>query len=343
MPPALLLRIAYNRGMRKVGAAYLLLAVCPLLLAAARTAPPLVEIAAIPLPGVEGRIDHLAIDLQAKRLYVAALGHGTVEVLDLRNNRHEKSVPGFEEPQGIGVVPGTSEVAVANGQGAGVDFRAGGDLHLIRRVPLGEDADNVRVDDAARRVYVGYGSGAIAALDAADGRKAGEVPVGGHPESFQLESTGPRLFVNVPTARRVVVLDRRQMKVVDTWPVIAAGANYPMALDEAGHRLFIGCRTPAVALVYDTRSGRQTGSVAIAGDTDDLFWDAVRQRLYVAAGEGYLDVIEFAGSAPRRTAHLASAPGARTSLYVPALNRLYLAVPHRGSQRTEIRIFEARE
>jgi DNA-binding beta-propeller fold protein YncE len=316
----------------------------PLLAFAARAGDsPLVQVASIPLPGVQGRIDHLAVDLRSQRLYVAALGNNTVEVLGLRTNRHESSVAGFKEPQGIAVVPEPSAVVVANGQGEGAEFRSGGDLRLIRGVPLGDDADNVRVDAKATRVYVGYGSGAIAALDASDGRKLGEVPVGGHPESFQLEAAGPRIFVNVPTARLISVIDRGQMKTVASWSVTAAAANYPMALDEAGHRVFIGCRNPPLVLVYDTESGKQVGSVEIAGDTDDLFWDAQRQRLYVTAGEGFIDVLQSAGGTLRRTAHLASAAGARTSLFVAALGRLYVAVPHRGSQPAEIRVFEARD
>ncbi len=316
----------------------------PLLAFAARAGgPPLVQVASIPLPGVQGRIDHLAVDVQSQRLYVAALGNNTVEVLDLKTNRHEKSVGGFKEPQGIGVVAETSAVVVANGQGEGAEFRAGGDLRLIRGVPLGDDADNVRVDAKAKRVYVGYGSGAIAALDGRDGRKLGEVPVGGHPESFQLEAGGPRIFVNVPTARHILVINRAQMTISATWPVTVAAANYPMALDESGHRVFVGCRKPPVVLVYDTESGKQVDSVEIAGDTDDLFWDAQRQRLYVTAGEGFIDVLQSAGGTLQRTAHLASAAGARTSLFVPTLGRLYLAVPHRGTQPAEIRVFEARD
>jgi hypothetical protein len=133
------------------------------------------------------------------------------------------------------------------------------------------------------------------------------------------------------------------MQLVATWPVTTAAANYPMALDETGHRLFVGCRKPAVVLIYDTESGKQTGSVTIAGDTDDLFWDGMRQRLYVSAGEGFIDVLEAGPSGLRRTIQIPTAAGARTSLFVPALNRLFLAVPHRGSQTAEIRVYEARE
>lgn len=312
-------------------------------LARAEETKALVQVGVIPLPRVEGRIDHLAVDVAAQRLYVAALGNNTVEVLDLAAGRRVTSVSGFKEPQGIGIVPEPPQVVVANGLGRGAEFRAPEDLHLVRSVALGDDSDNVRVDAQAKRVYVGYGDGAIAAIDATTGRKVADVPVGGHPESFQLEASAPRLFVNVPAARHISVIDRVQMKVVDTWPVTEAAANYPMALDEAGHRVFIGCRKPAVVLIYDTQSGKQAGSAAIGGDTDDLFWDAKRQRLYVSAGEGFIDVLQADGAAFARTTHVRTAAGARTSLFVPALNRLYLAVPHRGSQVAEIRIYEVRE
>jgi hypothetical protein len=162
-----------------------------------------------------------------------------------------------------------SQVVVTNGQGGAVEFRTGDDLHVTNSIVVGEDADNVRHDVAAKRIYVGYGSGAIAVIDATDGRKLGEVPVGGHPESLQLEARGPRLFVNAPTARQIAVIDRSVMKLVATWPVTEAAPNYPMALDEAGHRLFIGCRRPARVFIVDTASGKTVGSVEAVGDTDD--------------------------------------------------------------------------
>ena len=216
------------------------------------------------------------------------------------------------------------------------DYRAGA------TVRLGDDSDNVRYDAAAKRLYVGFGSGALAAIDPSDGRVLAQVKLPAHPESFQLEREGTRVFVNVPTARQVVVVDRASMKVTGTWPVATADANYPMSLDEAGHRLFIGCRRPAKALVVDTGSGKEVGSFDIVGDTDDLFYDATRKRIYVSGGGGYLDVFQNEGANRfTRLAHIVTASGARTSLFVPEQGRLYLAVPHRGSQKAEIRVYEA--
>lgn len=300
-------------------------------------------IGAIELPRVEGRIDHLAFDPASQRLFVAALGNDTVEVLDLKNNSHLQSLSGFREPQGVAVAAGNVEaVAVANGQGPGIQFIDSG-LRLGQTVALGDDSDNVRYDAVAARLYVGFGSGALAAVDAASGKVLGDVRLAGHPESFQLEKSGARIFVNVPSASHIAIVDRRMMKVIATWPVVEAKSNYPMALDEANHRVFIGCRRPAKALMYDTTTGKLAASFEIVGDTDDLFYDAGRKRLYVSGGEGYLDVFEDRGAnAFVRTAHIATAAGARTSLFVPELNRLYLAVPHRGSQKAEIRVYEAR-
>jgi DNA-binding beta-propeller fold protein YncE len=294
------------------------------------------------MPGVEGRIDHLAVDPTGQRLFVAALGNNTVEVLDVDKGVHVKSLAGFREPQGIALAADANVVAVANGQGEGVQLVDAKDYRMGKSIRLGDDSDNVRYDAAAKKLYVGYGGGALAALST-EGQVLGTVKLAGHPESFQLESKGPRIFVNVPTANHVAVIDRDSMKVVATWPV-SAKANYPMALDDAGHRAFIGCRRPAKILIYDTTTGKEIGASDIVGDTDDMFYDQKRKRLYVAGGEGFIDVFDAqAPTALKRSSRVPTADGARTALFAPALGRLYLAVPHRGSQRAEIRVFEARD
>ena len=301
----------------------------------------LAPVGTIELPRVDGRIDHLTFDAASQRLFVAALGNNTVEVLDIKAGKHLKSLPGFREPTGITVVSDAKLVAVANGQGEGVQF-IDNDYRIAQAVRLGDDSDNVRYDAAAKRIYVGFGSGALAAISTADAKVVGEAKLAGHPESFQLERTGTRIFVNVPTANQIAVVDRGSMKVIATWPVATAKANFPMALDEANHRLIIGCRRPAKALVYDTASGKELAAFDIVGDTDDLFYDAARKRLYVSGGDGFIDVFQ-SDDANRftRLAHIATAAGARTSLFVPDLSRLFLAVPHRGNQRAEIRVYEA--
>ncbi len=295
---------------------------------------------AIELPEVKGRIDHLALDSSQQRLFVAALGNNSVEVIDLRTAKVVKSLAGFHEPQGIAVIPELRAIAVANGKSGDLQLFNARSFRPLRTVPLSRNADNVRSDPITRRVYVGHGSGIITAVDPANGRVAARVRLAGHPESFELERSGSRIFANVPDAGHIAVIDRTTMTVAATWVLAGARANYPMALDEPHHRLFIGCRQPARVLVYDTSTGHQVASFEIDHDTDDLFFDPVRRCLYVTCGEGFLDVFQQ-GDADRftRSARVPTAAGARTSLFVPAENQLYLDVPHRGAQKAEIRLY----
>ena len=293
----------------------------------------------IAMPGVEGRIDHLSIDLEGNRLFVAALGNNTMEVIDTKQMRSSASVRGLHEPQGIRYLPDRRRVVVANGGDGSAVFFDGASLARLGTGKFSGDADNVRYDPDAHRVYVGYGSGALGILDT-DGRILGTLRLGAHPESFQLEASGPRIFINVPSVGHVAVVDRQKGTVTATWPVSGAGANYPMALDETNHRLFLGCRSPARLLVYDTATGRQTTTVDIVGDTDDLFYDAARRRIYVLGGAGAITVIDQ--QAPDRYRVIETRPtaaGARTGLFVAETGQLFLAVPHRGAQRAEIRVY----
>lgn len=304
---------------------------------------PLELAATIPMPAVKGRIDHLAIDLRRHRLFVAALGNGTVEVLDVERNRREKSVSGFGEPQGVLYLPEPDRLYVTNGNAGRVDILDGDSLAAIKRIEKLGDADNVRYDAAGHKVLVGYGKGALRMLDAGSGDSAGDIRLSGHPESFQLERNGSRIFVNVPDARHVAVVDRAKRGVNATWDVPGARANYPMALDEAGRRLFVGTRSPALMLVYDIDSGKVVTKLSIGGDTDDIFFDAARKRVYVICGEGRVDVLRQ--ETADRYAHEASmetAPRARTGLFVPETGKLYVAAPAVGTSLARLLVYRVR-
>jgi DNA-binding beta-propeller fold protein YncE len=295
----------------------------------------------IPMPRVEGRIDHMAADVAGQRLFVAALGNNSVEVLDLKAGTSIRSVPGFAEPQGIAYVPELNRVFIANGQDGTCRILDGQSLQTISSLQCGEDADNVRYDAKAGRIYVGYGDGALAVLDAKTGAKLTDIKLSGHPESFRLETGGPRIFVNVPKADHIAVLDRDKGEVIATWPLKEARSNFPLILDEANHRLFAGCRNPARVLVYDYATGKLVTSFTISRDTDDLFFDAANKSLYVSCGQGAIDAIQQTDADHYTAAKpVPTATGARTSLFVPELRILCLAVPHRGDQRAEVRIYK---
>jgi hypothetical protein len=187
-----------------------------------------------------------------------------------------------------------------------------------------------------------HGSGALAFVDA-DGKQSGEIVVDAHPESFQLEKNGTRVFVNVPDKREIQVADIVKTTVLGSWPTTAAGSCFPMALDEAHHRLFTGCRSPARLLVFDITSGKSVASLEIVGDTDDLFYDAARRRVYVIGGQGFIDVLQQKDADHyERIARYPTPSGTRTGLFVPEWGKLFATVPHRGSQSAEILAYDAK-
>ena len=294
----------------------------------------------IPLENVDGRIDHLAVDIPGARLFVAALGNNTVEVVDLKAGKKLESLKGFAEPQGLLYVPDIDRLFIANGDDGSCRILDGHSFKLLEKADLGKDADNVRYDARNKRVYVGYGSGGLAALDPLTGAKLADISLPGHPESFRLEQVGSRIFVNVPSANQIAVADRESGKIIAKWPLSEARSNFPLALDEANHRVFVGCRNPAKLLIYD-EGGRLAGSVSISGDTDDLFYDPESKLIYVSCGQGSIDIVsQKSADEYVKIAALPEPPGSRTSLFVPELKVLCLAVPHRGAQPAEIRVFK---
>ncbi len=294
----------------------------------------------IPLSNAEGRLDHMAIDLKGERLFVVALGNNSLEVLDLRAGKHLRRNPGLKEPQGVVYIPELGKIVVANGGDGSCNIFDADSFRLVEMVKFSNDADNVRYDPRTRYVYVGYGKGALGIIDTNDWKHIGDVRLAGHPESFQLEEATPQIFINIPTANQIAVVDRRKLTAIATWPLVGVKANFPMALDEINHRLFIGCRQPPKIIVYDTESGKEATRFDIAGDVDDIFFDSARKRIYASCGEGFLNIFQQNDADHYITlARISTAAGARTSLFVPELKRLYLAIPHRRGQQAEIRVY----
>src|SRR6266702_3501618 len=186
----------------------------------------------ISLPGVEGRIDHMELDAAGERLFVCALGNNTVEVLDLRKGERIHSITGLGAPQGIAYIPELNRFFVANDKGGIFKIYDGKSYQTVGELDFKDDADNVRYDEGAKRIYVGFGSGGIAIVNAGDGKRVGSIKLAAHPESFELEKHGRRIFVNVPNAGHVAVIDRDKGEVTATWKTDAESANFPMAFDE---------------------------------------------------------------------------------------------------------------
>lgn len=254
-----------------------------------------------------------------------------------------KSIPitGLGSPQGITYIPGADRIFVANDQGGVCKIFDGESYAQVAELSFKDDADNVRYDDVAKRIYVGFGSGGIAVINAADGKQVGAIKLSSHPEAFELEKRGKRIFVNVPNSRHVAVIDRAKGEVIATWKTDLAFANFPMALDETNHRLFVGCRRPSKLLVFNTDSGEIVARIDIDGDTDEVFYDAKHRRIYAVCGAGKIDTIEQTDpNSYKALTKIETAAGARTGLFVPERDTLFVAVPHLEAQRAEIRAYE---
>lgn len=307
--------------------------------------------ASIPLRNVKGRIDHLAADIREKRLFVAAVANHSVEVIDLQSARRVHSIENLPEPQGVLYEPSTDRLYVACALDGSVRIFDGRTFRLLSTVKFPDDADNLRYDSARSKVVVGYagakqlrgrpeGSGGLGFIDLS-GKKTSDIEIDAHPESFQIEHNGRRIFVNVPEKNEIEVVDGEKGSVITKWPVSAEN-NFPMALDEAHHRMFVGCWKPLALLVFDTETGKQTASAEISGKTDDLFYDSDRARIYVLTSQGFLDVFQQRDSDHYgRIARYPTPAGTQTGLFVREWSQLFAAVRQQSDQDAEVRIYRA--
>ena len=322
----------------------IIVGILPFLFAAlvnAQTNKPLKLEKTIQLPDVQGRIDHMSIDVKGQRLFVSALGNNTVEVIDLKAGKRANTISGLKEPQGVLYVPGSGRLYVASSKDGTVKIFDATQLKLLKTVEYSDDADNLRYDSSRERIYVGFGDGALGELDS-DGKKIGEIKLDSHPESFQLEKNSARIYVNLPKSRKIAVLDREKGTVLTTWGTGMSFNNYPMALDEQNHRLFVVTRLPARLLVMDTSSGKTVQTLSAVGDCDDVFYDQSRKRIYASGGEGAISVFEQQDADHyKEVGRIATVKGARTSFFSLDLSRLYLAVRRQGSSTAMIQVFEA--
>lgn len=319
----------------------LLLAVASPTAAPAQNAPgaagALVQQQTISLPNVKGRIDHLAIDPAGNRLFVAEHDNGTVDVVDLAKGQAAGRIGGLSEPQGVAYLADSSRIAVADGGDGSVRFFDGATLKPLGTVDLGDDADNIRLGPASGQIVVGYGEGGLAYIDPKGPTLTRRIMLAGHPESFQLEAQDDRAFVNVPTAGGIYVVDLKSGKAAKI-STKGLGANFPMALGPLPGMVAVAFRAPSkVALVDATR-----GIVASAdscADADDIFIDGQRNRLYVACGDGGIDVFDVGPSKLAPAGRVATSDGARTAFFDAASDRLFVAAPARNGADAKIMVF----
>lgn len=281
------------------------------------------------LPGVAGRIDHLAVDPVHHRVFVAEIANGSVDVVDL-DTGVSRRISHLPEPQGVVYLPMLDQIAVACGGDGTVSFYNAQSLGLIGRVKVGGDADNLRIMPGTGQLTVGYGAGAIAVIDPRTRAVIRTFALPAHPEGFQIDAEGGRIFVNLPNAGALAVIDLATGKA-GTKVRTPHMLTFPMALDpRPGGSIAIVSRLPTHITLFDPESGTIRHDLATCGDADDVFLDAKRRRWYVSCGAGSVDVFTETAKGMARYGTVKTGPGARTSLFMADLDRLIVAMPARG-------------
>lgn len=305
----------------------------------------------IPLPNVKGRIDHMDVDVKGKRLFVAGLENDSVEVVDLQAGKCVKSIPGFQKPQGIAYVESVNKVFVASGGDGMLCVFRGDTLELLDSIKLDLGANRVAYDARKKLLYVGYGGkdagkeyGEVGIIDARKDKKLYDIQVAAHPAEFLLDKPGKRLFVLVPIANKVQVIDTKRREVTATWPVSSQRPG-DAAYDESTQRLFLGTRTPPEMIAMDAKTGKEVASLPTVDGMDGVYFDTTRKRIYISGGRGLDTGYVYAyqqmdANSYGTTSKIPTKPGAGTSFWSPELNRYYVAAPAHDNEQAAVLVFE---
>jgi len=311
---------------------------------------PLRLVQTISLPNVKGRLDHMDVDVNGKRLFVAGLENGTFEVVDLQAGKWVRSIPGFKKPQGALVVLEFNKLFVASGDDGMLRVFRGDTLELIDSIHLEPGPNRVVYEPKSKLVYVGYGGkdagkdyGEVGIIDARNDKLVGDIRVVAHPSELLLDKTGTTLFAFISIANQLQVIDTNKRQVLSTWPVTSQHPG-DAAFDESTSRLFIGTHSPAEMIAMDSKSGKEVAHLPTAEGMDGVYFDSLRKRVYVSGGRdlpaGFVyvyqqkdaDHYETIGKIPTRG-------GAGTSVWSSELNHYYVAAPADDKEDAAILVY----
>ena len=315
--------------------------------ASAQTLPPALQLSkTISLTGVQGKFDHFAIDLSGRRLFVAATSNHSVEVIDLATDKVQQSISGLGKPHGLAWVPETGSLYVADGSLAELRVYKGTPLVLAGTIKLSDDADDMVYDAANHLLFVGHGGSDaanpanVAVVDTDRFALIANLPVATHPEALEIDLQSQRVFANIADSNEVAVIGTATRAISTLWKVTKAADNVPLAYDGEHKLLFVACRTPGLVIALDARTGQEVASQHAAGKADDLFYDAALRRVYMISGAGEVDAFQVDEAKQMHPIGvLRTADGAKTALFVPAENLLYVGVPSSAEYPAEVRVY----
>lgn len=313
---------------------------------------PLKLVNTTPLPELhDGDFDHLLADVEGNRLFATAEENSKVLVFDLKTSKLLHTIADLKAPHSLLYRADLKKLFVVDGDLGEIRIyeTESGEYKPTGSLKLREGADASTYDPATKLFYVVNGgkdaklpNAYISIVDVEAGKVVNEIKMDSNDvEGMAFEKSGNRMFVNVRGNGTVEVFDRSSRALLATWPISKVGKNNTaIALDEGAHRLFVGVRVPAKLIVLETESGKIVANYPAAAMVDDMAFDGQRKRIYFAGTE-FFDVFqEMDADHYDRTGHVPTSFRAKTGVFVPELNKFYLAVPHHEKQVSELRIYD---
>jgi DNA-binding beta-propeller fold protein YncE len=320
--------------MRKIGI-FLLVLLAVVQKAPGQEKPPLKLIETTPLPGFSGDFDHLAADLKGNRLFLAAEDHKTVEVFDLKSGKSIHSITDFGQPHAILYLPDSNNLIVTDGDDFGRVALVSGENYQIKdTIKLPEGVDGAVFNPVTKYYYVESGGKTehqLNIIDTKNFKHVGDITLpGNHSEAMAIDRVGKKMYVNLTAVSALGVVDLQSGKLTAQWPIADGKVQNSIALDEPNHRLFIATRMPPKFLVLDTESGKIVASLPCAPINDDMWFDVARKRIYVTGSDTTSVIAQRDADHYEQIAEVPTGFRAKTSLYIPSLSRLYVAVSGKG-------------
>jgi DNA-binding beta-propeller fold protein YncE len=311
---------------------------------------PLRLIRTIPLPAIDGDFDHFGVDVPGNRLFLAAEEHHTVELFDLTSGKPLRSISGFDTPHSMVLLLEQNQIYVIDGgEGGSAKILNATTYKIEKSIELSEDADALSYDAANHLLYITNGGkeahedfSRVTVIDTKKGERVDEIKLqSANLEAIALEKNGSLMYVNARDKNQIAVVDRATKSVKAMWQLKLVRHNTPLILDEAVHRLLLAGRKPGRFGVVDSDSGKEMVALPAGDDVDDMVYDPSTKRIYLACGEGFVDVFhqidadhyEELGRAP-------TSLGAKTGVLVPHLNRYFAVSARKGKVPAKLFMFE---
>lgn len=299
------------------------------------------------MPGLQNHFDHLTSDLKNNRLFVVPEDNKSVEVYGLRSGKFIHSIKGIGVGHSVVYRSDINRIFITDGADGDLKIFDGTTYALLKKVPLRADADATGYDPVTRDLYIANGGldaklnyGFLTIVNTDTGKKVGEIKIESNRlEAMVVEKSGSRLFLNMTEKNSIGVIDRKKNAVVAVWPATGGQVNASVAIDEQHHRLFVACRDGKL-VVMDSESGNVLQVLPIATGVDDMVYDPASKRIYVACGEGFVNVYEETDPDHYRSlGEIATGPLGKTGLLIPELHRYLVAVPPHGTTPAVVLVY----